>query len=140
MSSSLSGGDFGRLLEETISALKPTGTAGGPEEGAEIRGQGEALDGFVTVVAKPGGRLESLTLNPRVLRTDSATLAAEILTAVNAALDDLQAKVNAAVPAVPPSEALVERLKEIQDTSVRRMETFLQTIGEVQNRIAGGRA
>jgi DNA-binding protein YbaB len=136
VSADLSGADLGRLMEETLRALRPGGGRGAPDT-EEIRGEAAALDGLIAVVAGPGGRVESLTINPRALRNDSATLAAEVLGAVNAALDDLRDNVAAAVPAVPDRAALAERLREVQDTSMRRMETFLQAVSDAQTRITG---
>src|SRR5262245_3291608 len=98
MPTGLSGADFGQVLDETIEALGP---ARAGEEDATIRGVGEALDGQVRVVAAPGGMLESLTIERSAMRFDPRRLAAEILLAVNTALDDLRARVAEASPAAP---------------------------------------
>ncbi|MQA87552.1 MAG: hypothetical protein GEV03_23745 [Streptosporangiales bacterium] len=66
----------------------------------ELAGHGEAANGLVSVTVGSDGRLRTLHLDPQVMRMgqrgpvmDSHTLAAEITTAVNAAIDDLQSKV-----------------------------------------------
>jgi len=132
----LSGAEFGRLLDETIAALRPVDAG---ETDAAIRGQGEALDGQVRVVAAPGGTLESLSIAASAMRSDSRTLAAEILRAANAALEDLRGKVTAATPTVADPAALADRLREAQQHSAARMGVFLQALGDVQDQILRAR-
>jgi hypothetical protein len=139
MSGGPSSGEFDRLVTEALQALAPTADpGGGPAADPLLRGAGEALDGLVRAVVKPGGEVESLTVNPRALRSDLQTVADEIVLAVNAALADLRDKLAAAAPELPGPSALAERLREVQDSSVRRMETFLQSISEVSDRINQG--
>ncbi|MGV9772961.1 YbaB/EbfC family nucleoid-associated protein [Streptosporangium sp. NPDC003464] len=94
-----------------------------------LRGSGQAADGQVSAVVGPDGRLCELNLNPRVMRMASEDLAGEILTAVNAALDDLRAGLPGldAVTAVDPA-ALAESLDGVHDDVVRRLEEFASGI------------
>lgn len=139
MSGGPSSGDIDRLVAETLQALAPAPATGrGQPAAPRVRGEGEALDGLVKAVAKPGGELESLTLNPRALRSDLDTVTDQIVLAVNAALADLRDKLAAAAPGLPGPSALADRLREVQDSSVRRMETFLQSVNQVSDRIDRG--
>jgi hypothetical protein len=55
--------------------------------------------------------------------------------AVNAALDDLAAKVADAAPAPAADPAqLMHRLREVQVESVQRLETFLRAINDAARR------
>ena len=137
MSYGTTGGDFDRLLADTLRAisLRP----GGPDADGtppEVRGLGEGLDGLVQVVAKPGGRLESLAINPRAMRSDSQTLAEEILAAVNLALADLQDKLGAAVPGQVDRAALLNRLRDLQESALPRMQSFLQAVEDARARVS----
>lgn len=71
---------------------------------ADVTGTGEAAKGLIRVVVGADGRVLSLSiapelrrLGPRGLVMDSEALAAEIAAGVNAALDDLGAKLRAHV-------------------------------------------
>jgi DNA-binding protein YbaB len=124
-----------RMLDDTVAAFRQAA----PDDAdaarvAEARGEGSAADGQVKVVVKPGGRLESVTIDPRAMRLGSEAIGGHIVTATNAALDDLAGKVAAAAPAAVDTAQLMERLREIQVASVERLETFMRGISE-----AGGR-
>jgi DNA-binding protein YbaB len=124
-----------RMLDDTVAAFKQaTPDDADAARVAEARGQGSAADGQVKVVVKPGGRLESVTIDPRAMRLGSEAIGAHIVTATNAALDDLAAKVAEAAPTAVNPAQLMERLREVQVASVERLETFLRGINE-----AGGR-
>ncbi|WP_127935914.1 YbaB/EbfC family nucleoid-associated protein [Nonomuraea polychroma] len=53
-----------------------------------VRGIGTAAGGQIVVGADSSGRIDSIELNPRVMRMPSQDLADELLRAVNAAQDD----------------------------------------------------
>ncbi|MEQ4204710.1 YbaB/EbfC family nucleoid-associated protein [Actinopolymorpha sp. B17G11] len=133
----VSASDFDRLFSESLAALRPIVEQDdeSDERTEQVRGVGEALDGHVRVTAKPGGRLESVELNPRALRSDSASLAEAFLTAANAALEDLQQRLSAALPDVPDQQQLMERLQEFQNQSVAQMQRYLTAIADVQDRL-----
>jgi DNA-binding protein YbaB len=61
---------------------------------AEVVGEGTAADGLIHVQVDGSGMLKDLTLNPRVMRLDSTTLAAELTQAIGAAHADVQRKVS----------------------------------------------
>ncbi|MFD2082541.1 hypothetical protein SAMN05421678_10213 [Actinopolymorpha cephalotaxi] len=64
------------------------------EEGAgeELRGVGEAADGRIVATVGVGGRLESINLDPRALRSAPDQLGQQFTESINAALDDLRSK------------------------------------------------
>lgn len=128
-----------RLIGSTLEALSQArGASSTEDEEAEpILGYGEAAEGMVRVTASPGGRLDELFLDPRVMRMTTVSLAEEILAAANDALADLQEKIRDAM-AAPDLEGLSERLKEVQQESTRQMASFLQSLEDAQARIAGG--
>ncbi len=134
--------EFERLLSETRRALADSraGAAadGAPADGAAagLLGTGVAADGQVRATARASGRLASIALEPRALRLGTQALGEQILLAVNAALDDLQAQAAAqAGPAADPA-ALAERMQELQDQSVRQMQLFAQNIAGAVGRIS----
>jgi DNA-binding protein YbaB len=109
-----------RTLESLRSSRTPAGDA---------RGVGEAADGRVRAVAAGPGRLESLELDPRVMRMPSQDLAQQVLTAVNAALDDLAAQAPSAEGmAVPDPAELAAAVADIQQQSVRQMAAISQAL------------
>ncbi|MFG1704809.1 YbaB/EbfC family nucleoid-associated protein [Nonomuraea sp. M3C6] len=72
-----------REAEQTLRRL-----AGLQDELNTIRGTGTAADGQIIVYADNSGRIESIDLNPRVMRMSSQDLTDELVRAVNAAQDD----------------------------------------------------
>lgn len=136
---------FDRLLEQTRQALASVRLAGTPAEPGEVEmtGVGAAADGQVRATVLAGGRLESLQVNPRLLRNGIESVCEQIIVAVNAALDDLRdqaaAQGAAQVPAggVVDPAALAGRLRELQDQSVRQMAVFSQAMNDVVAQLRG---
>lgn len=79
-----------RRLSDLIGAGGPTAPASGEGEGEGVRGTGTAADGRIQAQVSAFGRLESLTLDPALLRGGAAELAAQVVAAVQAAQDDAQ--------------------------------------------------
>ncbi len=71
----------------------------------------------------------------RVLRLTTVSLSEGIVTAVNAAFEDLQKQLRDAMVA-PDLDGLANQLKEVQEESNRQMGTFLQALTDAQERIA----
>jgi DNA-binding protein YbaB len=132
--SGLGVGDIDRLLEDTRRALSQIGArqAGESDQDgmADVRGSGTAADDQVRASVATGGRLETLTVDPRLMRIGSEALCEQIVVAVNAALDDLRTKVAASTPELPDKAALGQQLDEIRTESVRRMEMFTQGVAD----------
>ncbi|MER7132156.1 YbaB/EbfC family nucleoid-associated protein [Streptosporangium saharense] len=118
------GQPFDDLLAETIRSLSGLEDPGDPAP-ETLRGSGQAADGQVSVLVGPDGRLAELNLNPRVMRMASEDLAREILTAVNAALDDLRAGIPGLDPAaILDPRRLTESLEDVQADVARRLDEF----------------
>ncbi|MET7968680.1 YbaB/EbfC family nucleoid-associated protein [Micromonospora sp. NPDC005305] len=128
-----------RVLSETMSALGrfTAGADGDGEAPPPPEGVGEAADGLVRATAGPPGRITALTLDPRVMRLPSESLAEEIGTAVNAALADLQEKATAAVPGQVDLSSLGEQLRRIQQDAGRQLTTFTDALVQAQDRLSG---
>ncbi|SCG68913.1 YbaB/EbfC family nucleoid-associated protein [Micromonospora inositola] len=73
-----------------------------------LRADGTAADGLVRAVVVQGGRLESVTVDPRLSAAGIETVCGHIVAAVNAALADLEAQVSATARA--DVDALAARL------------------------------
>jgi DNA-binding protein YbaB len=142
------GTDFERLLGETRRALgalrsgEPSADGAAADGAAEpVRGEGAAADGKITATVAAGGRLERLQVDPRLLRSGSEELCAQIVVAVNAAMDELRANTAEASPATMDPAALAGMLEELQTESVRQMSRFTQGVAETVAKIsaaAGG--
>lgn len=127
-----------RMIEQARQALTAAqapdgGPSGGPsgEQGAALRGEGAAAHGRVRATVAVGGRLSSLTVDPRLMRANSEEMCAEIVKAVNAAVDDLRVKAVEQAGAAPDAEELSSTLLTLQQESVRQMEKFTQAINDV---------
>ncbi|WP_422737464.1 YbaB/EbfC family nucleoid-associated protein [Micromonospora sp. WMMD729] len=102
-----------------------------------LQGVGEASDGLVRVVALPGGHIESVWIDPRMMRSASESLAEEIRTATNAALADLR-KALADGTAATDTSGMLEQLRELQRGAVPQLQGLIDTLGSVQDRLASG--
>jgi DNA-binding protein YbaB len=116
------------------------GLGAGPGAGAgadaePVSGEGSAADGKITAKVAAGGHLEELTVDPRLLRSGSEDLCAQIKIAVNAAMDDLRARTAQAGPATMDPAALAGMLEELQTESVRQMSQFTQGVAETVAKI-----
>jgi DNA-binding protein YbaB len=128
--SDLSGAGFDRLLEQTKQALESAKQPAQQDNAEPLHGSGEAADGRVQVRVASPGRVEELTIDPRLLREGSEEVAAKVVEAVNQALDDLRAQAIAQLtPAVDPA-ALAGKLEELQTESMRTMEQFATAISD----------
>lgn len=142
-------GDAGRgedhldqLLSRTRAALAATRTAGAAaadDEAAAIVGQGDAADGLVRAVVSAGGLVESITVDPRLLRDGLEVLCGQIVVAVNAAFADLRAQTPAQTAPEVDVEALSANLASLQDQSVRQMAMISQALGDVVARMRQAR-
>jgi hypothetical protein len=88
---------------------------------------------MITVRATMPGRITGLTLDPRVLRLDSFTLAEELERAVNTALADLQEQVKGGTADL---SGLTEQLRDIQQSAVQQLSTYSDALVQAQERIA----
>ncbi|NKZ05956.1 YbaB/EbfC family nucleoid-associated protein [Actinomadura latina] len=128
-----------RLAEarERLRSLRTAGHSGPGRNGISDqapplpgRGTGTADEERVRATAA-GGRLTSLALDPRALRSSPEELGRHIAAAANAALDDLRAQAQAAdtEPAIDPA-ALVSSLRDVQEQGLQQLAMINQSIGE----------
>ncbi|MBC6457982.1 YbaB/EbfC family nucleoid-associated protein [Actinomadura sp. HBU206391] len=118
-----------RAARESLGSRTVSPAGDGAE--AELRGEGEAVEGRVHAVALTGGRFDSLTLDPRVMRMDTAELADAISLALNAALDSVRAQASAQqIDMVPDAGTLMERLSEVQNAGLRQLDMMNRAINE----------
>jgi DNA-binding protein YbaB len=122
--------DFGDMVGELTDALRKVseGQNAGEEE---LTGTGEAPRGAVRAVCASGGRLDSLTLDSRTLR-GTVELERDVVTAVNAALDDLAAKTRErqAASKVDPEE-MKKQLGQLRERNVARLESYYRAVSDV---------
>lgn len=135
----LGGDELGRLLEDTrraLGALRSGDSRGDSELAEPVRGEGSAADGKITASVVSGGRVEKLAVNPRLMRLGAEELCAQIVVAVNAAMDDLRSKAVEASPSVGDPAALAGMLENLQAESVQQMSRFSAGIAETVAKIA----
>ncbi|MGI5522500.1 YbaB/EbfC family nucleoid-associated protein [Micromonospora sp. CA-259024] len=131
-------GDFARMLDATVGALRAVSPPPEDEEASRQRRIGEAADGLVCAEFGADGRLSSLAVDPRLMRLSSAELCDRIVEAVNTAIDSMRS--GASAPGAADLTQLTEQLQQVRDTAVPRLSTFLQTLTEAQARMSGGSA
>jgi DNA-binding protein YbaB len=129
-------GDFARMLDATVDALRAVSPPPEDEEAARQRRTGEAAEGQVRAEFGADGKLASLTVDPRMMRLGSPEMCDRIVEAVNAAIDSMRGGTEA--PAAADLTQLTEQLQQVRDTAVPRLGAFLQTLTEAQGRMAGG--
>lgn len=101
----------------------------------ELTGTGEAPRGSVRAVCVPGGRLSALVLDARAMR-GTVELERDVVTAVNAALDDLAAKTrDRQAEADIDSDAVRKQLGQMRERNVARLESYFRALSDVINNI-----
>ena len=124
--------------QQALSAMRSQAAEPADEEAdGLLRAEGTAADGLVVAIVVQGGRLASLTVDPRVLRQGTEVVCGHVVTAVNAALCELEARVSASARA--DVDALAARLGGLQEQSVRQMAMFSQAMEGVVARLNGNR-
>ncbi|MEU7948535.1 YbaB/EbfC family nucleoid-associated protein [Micromonospora taraxaci] len=130
--------DLSRSISELLSTLGGSDAGSAAEAVSVVQGTGEAADGMVRVVAIAGGQIESVWIDPRMMREPSEALAEHIREATNSALTDLRSAL-AAVAAASATTALLEQLREVQRSAVPQLQGIIDTLGDVQERLSSGR-
>ncbi len=124
-----------RLLGETRTALESM-RGGPPAPDGEVRGSGSAADGQITATVSAANRIESIQINPRLMRMGSEELAEQIVIAVNAAFVEFAERAREQAPAVGVDVGqLAGRLRALQDESVRSMASFSQAMTEAFDQV-----
>jgi len=115
-------------VQQTLAAVSRP-----PQEAPDdLEGTAEAAQGRVRAVAEPGGRIRSLTVQARAMRSPSQELAEHIVTAVNNALDDLQAKTRRETGIVEIDQ---RRLDELRESAMRQSAEFMRSVSDMINSI-----
>ncbi|SCE82395.1 YbaB/EbfC family nucleoid-associated protein [Micromonospora chokoriensis] len=130
--------DVNRTISELLSTLGRSDAGSAAEAAPVVQGTGEAADGMVRVVAIPGGQIESVWIDPRLMREPSEILAEHVRAATNSALTDLRGAL-AGVAGAPDTTALLEQLREVQRSAVPQLQGIIDTLGDVQARLSSGR-
>ncbi|WP_067793358.1 YbaB/EbfC family nucleoid-associated protein [Actinomadura formosensis] len=121
---------FERRLREERERLRASSSADSSAE-VRVRGEGESGEGRVRAVAVTGGRIETLDIDPRVLRLEPEELAAHVGDALNFALDDVRARAGAEqADLVPDLAVLAGELQRVQNEGLRRLSVMTQGINE----------
>ena len=126
-SNDLSGEGLDRLLADTRRALDSVRSAAPPGDAEPASGEGTAADGQIRARAGMPGQVTALELDPRTMRLPASELAAQITTAVNAALDDLRAQSVAAAAPVDLA-ALNTQLEDLHRESIQQMDRFTSAV------------
>ena len=122
-------------LADVVAALgRAQAPSGDRDEQEPPIGTGQAADGRVRVRAVLPGRVESLELDPSLLRLSGEELAREIESAVNAALVELQGRAVAAAGRADLG-ALTDQLKEIQFDAERQFARLTASLVEAQEQL-----
>jgi DNA-binding protein YbaB len=135
MTSGIAGNEFDDLFDRARQALDQVrnGAQPDPDVPEPEPVTAEAADGQVRAVMSPAGKLTELAVDPKLLREGIDEVCAQLVIAVNAAIDELRAR-SRPVGAVDP-EALAATLREVQTESARRMAAFGTVVDDVVNRL-----
>ncbi|MGN9842037.1 YbaB/EbfC family nucleoid-associated protein [Nonomuraea sp. H19] len=124
------------VIEQARRALAAAQSPGDPfhtadEQASPLQGEGSAARGRVQATVVAGGGLKSLSVDPRLMRLSAEEMCAEIVTAVNAAVDDLRANIVQQAGAPPEADELSSTLLTLQYESVRQLERFSQAVNDI---------
>jgi DNA-binding protein YbaB len=130
MTSGIKGDEFDDLFTRARQALDEVRAGAQREDGTEPEPiVAESADGQVRVVMTPTGKLGHISVDPKLLRSGIDEVCAQLVVAVNSAIDTMRARATPA-GAVDP-EALAATLREVQTDSVRRMAAFGTVVDDV---------
>jgi DNA-binding protein YbaB len=120
--------------QQALAAMRSQAAEPADVDPAELlRAEGTAADGLVVATAVQGGRLASLTVDPRLLAEGAEALCGHLVAAVNGALGALEERVSASARA--DADALAARLGGLHEQSVHRMAMFGEAMESVAARL-----
>jgi DNA-binding protein YbaB len=134
----LSGDTSSQGLEQLLGSLADTlrlaqsATRSSPA-GATVGGRGTDGDGHVIAEVDGGGSVTELSFGPRAFRLPSIDLAEHVVTAINAALTDVEAAVTA--QSTVDFAELRRRVAEVQEASVRQMTQLTTSLTGIMSSI-----
>lgn len=120
------------LLEQTRGVVDAVRGAGEDEAEEEAAGEGSAADGRVRVQVALAGPVAALEIDQRAMRAGSQALVGQVAEAVNAALDDLQARAReqARAARVDP-----ESLRALREASTEQMAAYTRSLRDLMSSI-----
>jgi hypothetical protein len=113
------------LVERTRALL------GGPDGAEPGPFVGESAEGMVRAEVGAEGRVQSLRVDPRMLRGPLEDICREVVVAVNQALD--------ARPARPDTAPLLAELRAVQEESVGEMQRISASFSDALREVVRGR-
>jgi hypothetical protein len=119
---------FAEMLDQVVAAA---GTVQEAAAGGAEPVRTSAANGWVEAELGTDGRLASLTLDPGLRGLPMERIAAAVVEAVNAALDQQQAQHGPAVPAVDLTEVMAQ-LKQVQEAAVPQLRSFVDAMTRAQ--------
>jgi hypothetical protein len=134
---------LGRSLEEAMRLLnQATGASAAPPDGPsaqDLVGRGAAADGQVSAEVSAFGRLESVEIDPRLLRAgiSAAEVAAHVVEAVRAAQDDERVQRSSALGA-PDTAALTKQLERVSEDAFRGFNRMVSDLDAITRRMDRG--
>lgn len=126
MAEPLGDDELERLLLDTRAMVETLRTERSLPGATAAEGIGNASDDRVRVTAR-AGRIDSITLDPRLLRLSPEEFGDVVREAVNASFDDLRGK-SVPVDGAPDLAAIAEALREVQNEGLRQMAVTTQRI------------
>ncbi len=141
MIGSVGGGasEVGQSLEDVIRLLGQAPGADGSDSEA-VRGIGTAADEAVRAEVSACGRLESLSVDPRLLRSGTTAIAEYVLEAVRAAQDDAQRQSSQLLGGVAGGfdpARLSAGLQQVATDAARSFERMVGDLDAVTRRLEG---
>jgi hypothetical protein len=131
-----------RLAELRAGSSRSVGSVGSAQAegglaGDVAHGRGECADGRVSAVVSRG-RVESIELDPRLLRGPASDVGGRLVEAVNAALDDLWAGAPAESGPELDVAGLVGALEDVQQEGFARLMSMQSALDEAAAKIRAG--
>lgn len=120
------------LLADTRRVLERMRTQA-PPPAEPLRGEGEAPGGKARAVVVSPGRIESLQVEPRLLREGSEKVCATITEAVNLALADLLKRARSD-PSIDP-QGLAGELEKLQEQSLDSARSMMAVLQDAMDRV-----
>ncbi|MEV4617173.1 YbaB/EbfC family nucleoid-associated protein [Asanoa sp. NPDC049573] len=137
---------LGRSLEEAMRLLNqatgggaaPSGPGPAPGQSVEgLVGRGVAADGQVSAEVSAFGRLETVEIDPRLLRAGAAAVAEFVVEAVRAAQDDERTQRSSAL-GTPDTAALTKQLERVSEDAFRGFDRMVSDLDAITRRMDRG--
>ncbi|MDG4825402.1 YbaB/EbfC family nucleoid-associated protein [Asanoa sp. WMMD1127] len=133
-------GGLGRALEDAIRMLgqateSAAAAPGDPPAATALVGRGTSHTGLVEAEVAALGRLESLVIDPGLLRAGAAAIAEQVVEAVRAAQDDEQARRAETLGAAGDPAALTRQLERVSEEAYRGFDRMIGDLDAITRRM-----